>query len=79
MIADFDAAENDLIVLDGFGSFGDLDSNNDGVINRKDDYVTETKKGIEIDLSELSGKKAGTHIISVSESVLSSDDFVFLA
>ncbi|MEL6931898.1 MAG: right-handed parallel beta-helix repeat-containing protein [Pseudomonadota bacterium] len=79
VIADFDADENDLIVLDGFGSFGDLDSNNDGVINRRDDYVTETKKGIEIDLSELSGKKAGTHIISVSESVLSSDDFVFLA
>ncbi|MEM6566393.1 MAG: right-handed parallel beta-helix repeat-containing protein [Pseudomonadota bacterium] len=79
VVLDFNSDENDLLVLDGFGTFADLDSNGDGVINGKDDYVTKTKEGLDIDLSELSGKTPGSHILSVSQSVLTTDDFIFLA
>jgi len=70
--------DNDVLVLEGFGAFSDLDSNGDGVIDATDAIAVSTHRGLALDLTELNGSASGTSIICISSEALTAEDFVFL-
>jgi Ca2+-binding RTX toxin-like protein len=80
-VDDFAHSDQDHIILSGFGaalnSFADLDSNQNGVLDSGDDYVSVSSGRSYIDLSAFYSHDAGSDVMRISQAGLVSADFLF--